>query len=333
MSEQSLTPPSPDKRVQYLHDLLTLSPNGDDADTGEELFLGPVAQQHQHRVFGGQVLAQGVMACTQTVNPERPLHSIHAYFLRPGDSKKPITFGVDRLRDGRSFSARRANAYQDGKPILSMLASFQSPAEGYDHQISMPADLPQPEDLDSVAVQLGHINHPVAQEWAWERPFDIRHVDPPLWLYAAKERKNTNMVWLRTPAAFAVNDAMHKAALAYASDYTVLEPVLRQHGVHWTRPEMSVASLDHAMWWHRPAPVDDWLLYVSDSPSAQGARGLGLGHFFTRDGLLVATVGQEGMLRVPDTFRTRMKQLAQDAVIRTASWRKPRSRWGGRNGS
>lgn len=325
MSEQPAYPPTDKQRVQYLHDLLLLDPHGVDDQSGEELFLGPIAPQLQHRVFGGQVLAQAVMACSLTVSPARPIHSMHAYFLRPGDSKKPITFGVDRLRDGRSFSARRANAYQDGKPILSMLASFQEPSSGVQHQIAMPTDIPQPEDLPSVADQLGHIKHPVAQEWAWERPFDIRHIDPAVWLLPSKELKNHQMIWLKTPSSFEASQSVHKAALAYASDYTLLEPILRQHGLHWIKPDMSSASLDHAMWWHRPVKVDEWLLYISHSPTAQGARGLGLGHFFSRDGELVASTGQEGMIRVPESFLSKVKQFAQDTVIKTA-WRKPRNR-------
>jgi acyl-CoA thioesterase-2 len=269
------------------------------ARTDEDIFLGPSQKQLRQRVFGGQVLAQSLIAAMRTVDAGRKVHSMHGYFLRPGDANEPITFGVERLRDGRSFSARRVHAYQEGMPILSMIASFQDEDEGVEHQSEMPAGIPDPESLPSTADLLGTFDHPVAREWAFERPFDIRHVDPPLYVSATGRKEARNAVWMKTFGPMPDDPDLHRAALAYASDYTLLESVLRKHGMSWITPGMSVASLDHAMWWHRPARVDEWLLYVQESPSAQGARGLATGKIFSRDGLHVATVAQEGMIRIP----------------------------------
>lgn len=269
------------------------------ARTDEDIFLGPSQKRLRQRVFGGQVLAQSLIAAMRTVDAGRKVHSMHGYFLRPGDANEPITFGVERLRDGRSFSARRVHAYQEGMPILSMIASFQEEDGGVEHQSEMPAGIPDPESLPSTADLLGTFDHPVAREWAFERPFDIRHVDPALYVSATGRKEARNAVWMKTFGPMPDDPDLHRAALAYASDYTLLESILRKHGMSWITPGMSVASLDHAMWWHRPARVDEWLLYVQESPSAQGARGLATGKIFSRDGLHVATVAQEGMIRVP----------------------------------
>ncbi|MFB0833049.1 acyl-CoA thioesterase [Arthrobacter halodurans] len=303
-----------------LLDLLDL--DGDpEARTDEDIFTGHSPEQPRQRVFGGQVLGQAVVAAHRTVDAGRPIHSMHGYFLRPGDARKPITFGVQRLRDGRSFSARRVHAYQDGQPILSMIASFQEPAEGLEHQAAMPEGLPQPEDLPTTADLLGKFDHPVAREWAYNRPFDIRYVDAPLYIEAPKagpERKPTNAVWMKTFGPMPDDEALHRAALAYGSDYTLLESVLRRHGLPWVTPGMSVASLDHAMWWHRPVRVDEWLLYVQESPSASGARGLCEGRFYDRDGRLVATVAQEGMVRVPTDPKSKIMGGLQSTVLKAA---------------
>jgi acyl-CoA thioesterase-2 len=167
---------------------------------------------------------------------------MHGYFLRPGDANKPITFGVQRLRDGRSFSARRVHAYQDGTPILSMIASFQEEDEGIDHQSAFPDGIPDPESLPSTADLLGKFDHPVARHWAYERPFDIRHVDPPLYVSAKGEREARNAVWMKTFGPMPDDANTHRAALAYASDYTLLESILRKHGLSWITPGMSVVA-------------------------------------------------------------------------------------------
>ena len=285
--------------TEMLLELLSLE-GGTEARTDEDIFVGHTPPQARDRVFGGQVLGQSVIAAYRTLESERPIHSMHGYFLRAGDASLPITFGVQRLRDGRSFSARRVHAYQNGVPILSMIASFQEPSEGVDHQVSMPEGIPDPETLPTTADVIGEIDHPVAQEFAFNRPFDIRYVGEPLYFQASEDRRPVNAVWMKTTAPMPDDDAIHRAALAYASDYTLLEPILRAHGLTWITRGMSVASLDHAMWWHRPFRVDEWLLYVQESPSASGARGLGTGRIFNRAGQLVASVAQEGMLRIPD---------------------------------
>lgn len=285
------------------------------ARTDEDIFMGPSQHQPRHRVFGGQVLAQSLVAGSRTVPEGRGVHSMHGYFLRPGDANKPITFGVQRLRDGRSFSARRVHAYQEGMPILSMIASFQDEDEGIEHQSEMPAGIPAPESLPSTADLLGKFDHPVARHWAYERPFDIRHVDPALYVSAKGEKEARNAVWMKTFGPMPNDQELHRAALAYASDYTLLESILRKHGMSWITPGMSVASLDHAMWWHRPVRVDEWLLYVQESPSAQGARGLATGKIFSRDGLHVATVAQEGMIRVPTDLKSKVKGAVQTKVL------------------
>ncbi|GAB3670087.1 acyl-CoA thioesterase II [Zhihengliuella somnathii] len=283
--------------------LRLLDLEGGGARTDEDIFVGATPEGPHARIFGGQVLSQAVVAASRTIEDERAIHSMHGYFLRPGDAHKQITFGVQRLRDGRSFSARRVHAYQEGVPILSMIASFQVPSDGLEHQADLDlSTIPAPESLPTTADLLGKVEHPSAQDWAFNRPFDVRHVEAPLYLRAPAEedRTPTNAVWLKTFGEVTAGQATHRAALAYASDYTILEPVLRKHGVAWTRRGMSVASLDHAMWWHRDVRVDEWLLYVQDSPSASGARGLGLGRIYTREGLLVASIAQEGMLRLPE---------------------------------
>jgi acyl-CoA thioesterase II len=286
-------------KLRGLLDVLDLRATGTD-EQGQDLFVGDSQRQPHGRVFGGQVLGQVLVAAGRTVQAGREVHSMHGYFLRPGDSNEPITFAVERLRDGRSFSARRVHAIQFGKPILSMIASFQDDAPGLDHQDQMP-EVPAPDDLPTTMELMGHIDHPVARYWARERPMDLRHVDAPVYWQADPERRARNAVWMRTPAPMPDDPLVHRAVLGYASDYTLLESVLRQHGVTWATAGLKAASLDHAMWWHRPVRVDEWLLYVQASPSASGARGLGIGRIFSQDGRLVASVAQEGMLRVPQT--------------------------------
>jgi acyl-CoA thioesterase II len=283
--------------LRGLLDVLDLRPDGRD-DRGQDLFVGDSQPQPHGRVFGGQVLGQTLVAAGRTVQPGRTVHSMHGYFLRPGDSTEPITFAVERLRDGRSFTARRVHAIQFGRPILSMIASFQDDDTGPDHQDEMP-DVPAPEALPTTLELLGGIDHPAARYWARERPIDVRHVDQPIYWTAGPERVARQAVWMRAPAPMPDDPMLHRAVLGYASDYTLLESVLRRHGHTWNTPGLRAASLDHAMWWHRPVRVDEWLLYVQASPSAGGARGLGIGRIFSRDGRLVASVAQEGMLRLP----------------------------------
>ncbi len=280
--------------------LATLDLTDTGARTSEDIFTGPSQWMPGGRVFGGQVYAQAIIAGARTVPEDRGIHSTHGYFLRPGDATQPITFAVDRIHDGRSFSTRRTQAYQDGVPILSMIASFQDADPGLEHHVAAPEGVTPPEELPSAAEVLGPIDHPVAQFWATSRPFDIRHVEQPIYLAADPHRTPRQAVWMRTVGSLPDDPNLHRAALAYASDYSILEPVLRAHGLSWTHRGLKMASLDHAMWWHRFARADEWLLYVEESPTASGGRGLSTGRIFTRDGLLVASVAQEGMVRVPE---------------------------------
>jgi acyl-CoA thioesterase-2 len=269
------------------------------ARTSEDIFTGISQWQPQGRVFGGQVLAQSLVAAMRTIGDDRFVHSMHGYFLRPGDVDQPITFSVDRIHDGRSFSTRRTQAYQNGLPILSMIASFQSIDEGLEHQVTMPSDLPEPESLPSAAETLSGVDHPIAEAWANGRAFDMRHVPSPVYFSVEGEHVPHQAVWLKAKAALPDDENLHRAALAYASDYSILEPIMRGHGVAWATPGLKAASLDHAMWFHRFGRVDEWLLYVQESPTAGGGRGLSLGRIFSRDGALLASVAQEGMVRVP----------------------------------
>jgi acyl-CoA thioesterase-2 len=250
------------------------------------------------RVFGGQVMAQALAASIKTVDESRPVHSLHGYFLRPGDVEKDIVFDVEILRDGRSFSARRVQAIQNEKVIFSMIASFQINEPGLDHQTEPTGNNGDPEDLPTASAILGDIDHPSAQYWANARPFDIRHHPDDLYLKVRSTQPNQT-VWLKTQEEIVLPDQLHAAALAFASDYTILESGLRRHGISWAHPGMASASLDHAMWFHRPFDINRWLLYEQQSPSTQGSRNLNLGKIY-QDGVLVASVAQEGMLRVPE---------------------------------
>lgn len=268
------------------------------ARTSEDISTGPSQWMPEGRVFGGQVLAQSLIAAGRTVE-NHAVHSMHGYFLRPGDVTLPITFSVDRIHDGRSFCTRRTQAYQNGQPILSMIASFQTEDSGLDHQAPMPEGVPDPESLPTTADVLSEVDHPVGSFWATQRPFDVRHVEQPVYLRADPHHIAHQSVWMRSLGRLPDDPMLHRAALAYASDYTILESTLRRHGASWTTPGLRIASLDHAMWWHRPARVDQWLLYVQEAPSASGGRGLSLGRIYTHEGTLIASVAQEGMVRVP----------------------------------
>jgi acyl-CoA thioesterase-2 len=288
--------PSPSEREALVGLLAVLDLKPETGD--EDVYVGPSQPQPFGRVYGGQVLSQALVAAQRTVDPDRPVHSLHGYFLRAGDSNEPITFAVERLRDGQSFSARRTHALQFGRPILSMIASFQRPAEGLDHQVPMP-DVPDPEGLPTLLDRYGHLDDPVALYWLRQRPIDLRHVEPPVFITPAPRRTPRQAVWMRAVGALPDDPALHAAVLTYASDYLLLEPILRAHGRTFSQLGLKMASLDHAMWWHRPARADQWLLHVQESPSASGARGLGVGRIYARDGRLVCSVAQEGMLRVP----------------------------------
>jgi len=265
----------------------------------ENLFRGQSQDLGWGTVFGGQVLGQALSAAVQTVPAERHVHSLHAYFLRPGDVKRPSVYDVDRIRDGSSFTTRRVVGRQHGHAIFNMAASFQTEEVGFEHQDVMP-DAPAPESLkteqelaQSIAARLP----PALLERATKpRPFEVRPVDPSDPLQPSKQPAR-RMVWLRTNGKLGDDSALHRYLLAYASDASFITTALLPPGVTWLTPGMQIASLDHVMWFHQPFRVDEWLLYVIDSPAAHGARGLVRGQIFTRDGRLVASSAQEGLIR------------------------------------
>lgn len=282
--------------VATLLSLLDLSSSG--ARTTEDIFTGVSQYMPLGRVYGGQVLSQSIVAASRTSPPGRSVHSMHGYFLRPGDSAADITFSVDRIHDGRSFSTRRAQAFQEGVPIFSMIASFQDEDSGLEHATPMPGGLPAPEDVSSVDESESGA-HPASRRMFADNPIDVRHIPSPIYLRVDGEHRPSQAVWFRTRHALPDDPDLHRAALAYMSDMTIQESVLRAHGIAWATPGLRVASLDHAMWWHRFARVDDWLLYTQESPSSRGGRGLATGRIYTADGMLVASVAQEIMMRVP----------------------------------
>ena len=266
----------------------------------EDLFRGaqPPGSTLQ-RVFGGQVAAQALMAASRTVDAARRVHSLHAYFLLGGDTAIPIVYDVQRIRDGGSFSTRRVEARQHGRVIFYLTASFQIDEPGFDHQDQMP-DVPDPLDCPDLAELLGRISSRAEDSWRREwSALDVRYVGDsrPGGVLAASEYPAQARLWFRARGELPDDPLLNSCVLTYASDLTLLGSTLIPHGVIIGSPELKVASLDHVMWFHRPARSDDWLLYDQHSPSAQGARGLASARIFTRAGLLVATVAQEGLIR------------------------------------
>lgn len=262
------------------------------------LFRGLSPQDGWQRVFGGQVIGQALVAASRTVE-ERHAHSLHAYFMRPGDPKVPIVYQVERIRDGKSFATRRVVAMQHGNAIFSMSASFQREESGFDHQIPMPV-VPSPDDLPSEgelkALFLDHAPEHVRAYWQKERPFELRPVD--IRHYISRDPLDPlQQTWIRTTHPLPDEDDIHRAVLAYASDMTLLDTALFAHGRGVFDGDVQAASLDHALWFHRPFRADDWLLYTADSPSASGGRGFARGSLFDRAGRLVASVAQEGLIR------------------------------------
>jgi acyl-CoA thioesterase-2 len=264
-----------------------------------DLFRGHSQDLGWGAIFGGQVLGQALSAAAQTVPEDRPVHSLHGYFLRAGDVRRPILYQVDRLRDGKSFSTRRVVAMQEGEAIFSLGASFQIDEGGFDHQDEMP-NVPAPESLQSEReLALANANElpaPLRSIALAERPIEIRQVDPrnPLHPTVSVPRR---YAWYRAVDALPDAPSLHRYVLAYASDFSFLGTAMDPHGVSWLSGGMQVASLDHSMWFHRPFRIDEWLLYAVDSPSASGARGLVRGQFFDRSGRLVASCAQEGLIR------------------------------------
>lgn len=263
-----------------------------------DIFRGRSPDETLQRVFGGQVAGQALVAAGRTVPPERSVHSLHAYFLRPGDPAVPIVYQVDRIRDGRSFTTRRVVAVQHGAAIFNLAASFALAESGLEHQVPMP-DVPSPDELPTLAERAAPYGDRLGPFFRRPRPIDLRYVDDPPWVSRhAGPREPLQRVWMRADGVLPDDPLVHVCVLTYASDMTLLDSVLAAHGLAWHVDDVIGASLDHAMWFHRPFRVDEWLLYDSASPSASGGRGLGTGRIFTADGRLVVSVVQEGLLRL-----------------------------------
>ena len=280
--------------VAELVDLLALERLEDNLFRGQSRDIGT------KYVFGGQVLGQALSASQATVPEGRAVHSIHAYFLRAGDIEHPIVYQVENSRDGGSFSVRRVTAIQHGQPIFVASASFHRPEDGVNHQISAP-DVPKPEDIDPpspISAEALAQLPAITQRWLTRSgPFEFRSVYPRDELHPAK-RPPYNQVWVRLSDQIPDDPILHRSLLAYVSDFHLIGTSTFPHGMSYLSRDMHMASLDHAMWFHRPFRVDQWLLYACDSPSAHGARGLARGSFYTREGVLVASTAQEGLIRL-----------------------------------
>jgi acyl-CoA thioesterase-2 len=267
-----------------------------------DIFRGRSPEERQQRVFGGQVAGQALVAAGRTVPTDRQVHSLHAYFIRPGDPSVPLVYTVDRVRDGRSFTTRRVSAIQHGKIIFTLSASFQIAEEGPSHQAPMP-EVPGPEELPTFQERMERLFGKLDNEFMRNRPIDLRHVTPLTW-EAARDPELVgpeSLVWLRVAGELPDDPLLHVCLMTYASDMTLLDTVLLNHGLAWGDRKVMGASLDHAMWFHRPFRADKWLLYAQDTPTASGARGLARGQVFTEDGELVVSVVQEGLIRVTDS--------------------------------
>jgi acyl-CoA thioesterase II len=273
----------------------------------KNLFRGQSQDLGWGAIFGGQVVGQALSAAEQTVPEGRTVHSLHGYFLRTGDASKPVVYDVDCIRDGKSFTTRRVVAIQGGKAIFSMAASFQRAEEGFEHH----SEAPRAEGPEGLASELelarkrvaglGGVKPPgippkLLEQAVCDKPIEIRPVDPYDFVRPQKRPPHRH-VWYRAVGRLPDRLSVHQYLLAYASDFHFVTTAMQPHGVSWLSPGMQVASLDHSMWFHRPFRMDEWLLYVVDSPSASGARGLARGQFFTQDGILVASTAQEGLIR------------------------------------
>lgn len=264
----------------------------------QNLYRGNSPQDGWQRVFGGQVIGQALVAAERTVE-ERVAHSLHAYFMRPGDPTIPIIYEVDRIRDGKSFNTRRVVAIQHGAAIFTMGVSFHLEEPGFDHQLEMP-DVPGPDDLpdlnDIKEQFMDKLPANIKSYFQRERPIEIRPVDTSRF-FKHEKRRPEQSVWFRASDEMPEDPALHQCAIAYASDFSLLDTALIAHGRVLFDPRLMLASLDHAMWFHKSCRADNWLLYVMDSPAAHGARGFCRGNIFTPDGTLVASVAQEGLIR------------------------------------
>ncbi len=288
--------PDPEPASLALQSLLTIL----DLETLEQnLFRGRSPLDGWQRVFGGQVLGQALVAASRTVEKGRAAHSLHGYFLLAGDPKHPLLYEVERTRDGGSFSTRRVKAIQHGRVIFTMSVSFHRPEEGFEHAITMP-QVPPPEALPNaqelIARFVDKLPDNMRSYWSRERPIEMKPVDVRRYL-SNEPAEPQQAIWMRAAGVLPDDPALHQCVLAYASDFTLLDTALIAHGKVLFDPEIQLASLDHALWLHRAFRADHWLLYVQDSPSTHAARGFCRGSFFDRDGRLIASVAQEGLIR------------------------------------
>jgi acyl-CoA thioesterase-2 len=291
--KKTQTPPSGGAPVSDLIALLDLE------EIEQNHYRATSPNEGWQRVYGGQVIGQALVAASRTVPEERTAHSLHGYFLRAGDTTVPILYKVDRIRDGRSFTTRRVVAIQHGRPIFNMSISFQVPEEGFSHQFDMP-EAPAPESLpdeqelrEEWAAQLPE---EYADSFNRERPIEIRPVDP-MNMFHPEKRPPRQMCWMKSRGPLPDDPRLHQCVLAYLSDWSLLDTATLPHAVSFLQDNMQMASLDHAMWFHRPFRADRWLLYVQDSPSASSSRGLNRGLVYDREGSLVASAAQEGLMR------------------------------------
>ena len=282
------TPPTPLDKLVDLLDLERIE---------VDIFRGKQPSESLQRVFGGQVAGQALVAAGRTVPADRPVHSLHAYFLRPGDPSLPIVYEVDRIRDGRSFTTRRVVGIQHGKAIFNLAASFQLVETGIEHATTMP-DVVPPEGLERLEDRMKPYAEELGGWYARPRPIDVRYVgDPPRVAKDSGHRKASSQVWMRADGTLPDDPLVHVCAVTFASDMTLLDSSLLNHGLAWGTGDVLGASLDHAMWFHRPFRADEWLLYAQDTPNAGGARGFSRGLIFRQDGTLIASVAQEGLIR------------------------------------
>jgi acyl-CoA thioesterase-2 len=272
---------------------LDLVPDGDD------VFLA----QHQvipsGRAYGGEIVAQAQRAASLTVGDDRRVHSLHGYFLRAADVNIPTRWLVERLRDGRNFSQRVVRGLQGERLIFQAMVSFQVPGPGVEHADALPADAGDPDELPTSAEVLRGETVRDAEYWSYDRSFDIRHTPAAIYTKPSGEPRRRQTVWLRSWERLPDNPSLHRSALAYVCDYTLLEPILRQHGAAWADDGVVTASLDHAMWWHHDGRMDEWIALVQDSPVATRGLGLGTARLFSQDGTLLASVVQEGLVQLP----------------------------------
>jgi acyl-CoA thioesterase-2 len=294
-AEAQLNVPSGQAVVDGLVELLELEP------IEENIFRGISPKISLQRVFGGQVAGQALVAGGRTVDPDRHVHSLHSYFIRGGDPSVPIIYMVERIRDGDSFSVRRVVAIQHGKPIFTLSASFQLEQSGIDHQAQMPT-VPEPESLPTLVERYEGYDDVASFLRLIPQAFDVRYIDDPPWVQRelGPRENQPHRIWLKADGTLPDDPLLHVCAVTFASDMNLLDSVLIHHGLAARLDPISMASLDHAMWFHRPFRADEWFLYESESPSASGGRGLATGRFFTRDARHVASVVQEGMIRLPN---------------------------------